>query len=112
MRNRLTNRRSCGVKAGVGGGAASRILVGTSGYNYAEWKGNFYPEKLPAKKMLRFYAERLSTVENNDIFYRMPTDRLLAGGSEVTPDHFRLTRKAPRRIMHLARLRGDGHGVL
>ncbi|HIE95383.1 MAG TPA: DUF72 domain-containing protein, partial [Acidobacteria bacterium] len=40
---------------------APRILVGTSGYNYAEWKGSFYPEKWPAKKMLPFYAERLST---------------------------------------------------
>jgi uncharacterized protein YecE (DUF72 family) len=63
-------------------------LVGTSGYNYAEWKESFYPEKLPAKKMLPFYAERLSTVEINYTFYRMPTDRLLAGWSEVTPDHF------------------------
>ena len=81
-------------------------MVGTSGYNYAEWKGSFYPEKLPAKKMLPFYAERLSTVEINYTFYRMPTDRLLAGWSEVTPDRFRLTLKAPRRITHLARLRG------
>ncbi len=88
------------------GGAAPRLLVGTSGYNYAEWKGNFYPEKLPAKKMLPFYAERLSTVEINYTFYRMPTERLLAGWSEVTPDTFRLTLKAPRRITHLARLRG------
>jgi uncharacterized protein YecE (DUF72 family) len=83
-----------------------RILVGTSGYNYAEWKGSFYPEKLPAKKMLPFYAERLSTVEINYTFYRMPTDSLLAGWSEVTPDHFRFTLKAPRRITHIARLRG------
>ena len=93
--------------AGVDSGAAApRILVGTSGYNYAEWKESFYPEKLPVKKMLPFYAERLSTVEINYTFYRMPTDRLLAGWSEVTPDHFRLTLKAPRRITHLARLRG------
>ena len=84
---------------------APRILVGTSGYNYAEWKGSFYPEKLPAKKMLPFYAARLSTVEINYTFYRMPTDRLLAGWSEVTPDHFRFTLKAPRRITHIARLR-------
>ena len=94
------------------GAAASRILVGTSGYNYAEWKGSFYPEKLSAKRMLPFYAERLSTVEINYTFYRIPTDRLLAGWSEVTPDHFRFTLKAPRRITHLARLRGEGHGVL
>lgn len=85
---------------------ASRVLMGTSDYNYVEWKGRFYPEKLTAKKMLPFYAERLSTVEINYTFYRMPTDSLLTGWSEVTLDHFRFTLKAPRRITHIARLRG------
>ncbi len=84
---------------------SSRILVGTSGYNYNEWKGSFYPEKISSKKMLPYYAERLSTVEINYTFYRMPTERLLAGWSEVTPEHFRFTLKAPRRITHEARLR-------
>ena len=48
------------------------IWVGTSGYNYPEWKGSFYPEKLPAAKMLPYYAERLSTVEINYTYYRTP----------------------------------------
>ena len=48
------------------------IWVGTSGYNYPEWKGSFYPEKLPATKMLSYYAERLSTVEINYTYYRTP----------------------------------------
>ena len=91
---------------GPGGIAASaRVLVGTSGYNYTEWKGSFYPEKLSSKKMLPFYAARLPTVEINYTFYRMPTERLLAGWSAATPDHFRFTLKAPRRITHDARLR-------
>ena len=85
--------------------AAPRILVGTSGYNYAEWKGSFYPDKLSSKKMLPFYAERLPTVEINYTFYRMPTERLLSGWSDLTPEHFRFTLKAPRRITHEARLR-------
>lgn len=84
-----------------------RVLVGTSGYNYAEWKGSFYPDKLSSKKMLPFYAERLPTVEINYTFYRMPTPRLLDGWSDLTPDHFRFTLKAPRRITHEARLRGS-----
>lgn len=87
---------------------SARVLVGTSGYNYAEWKGSFYPEKLPSGKMLPFYAERLPTVEINYTFYRMPTERLLAGWSDLTPGHFRFTLKAPRRITHEARLRGAG----
>ena len=81
-----------------------RYWVGTSGYNYPEWRGSFYPEKCPQKQMLPYYAGRLDTVEINYTFYRMPTARLLAGWSEVTPDHFRFTLKAPRRITHEARL--------
>ncbi|MXZ71777.1 MAG: DUF72 domain-containing protein [Acidobacteria bacterium] len=81
-----------------------RYWVGTSGYNYPEWRGSFYPEKHPQKKMLPYYAARLDTVEINYTFYRMPTVRLLAGWSEQTPGHFRFTLKAPRRITHEARL--------
>ena len=81
-----------------------RYRVGTSGYNYPEWKGSFYPEKFSPKKMLPYYAERLDTVEINYTFYRLPTERLLAGWSAVTPAGFRFTLKAPRRITHEARL--------
>jgi uncharacterized protein YecE (DUF72 family) len=81
-----------------------RVLVGTSGYNYPEWRGSFYPEKLAASRMLGFYAERFTTVEINYTFYRMPTERLLAGWSAGTPETFCFTLKAPRRITHDARL--------
>ena len=57
----------------------SRVHVGTSGYNYPEWRGTFYPEKFPTAKMLAYYAERFSTVEINYTFYRMPTEELLDG---------------------------------
>ena len=81
------------------------IWIGTSGYNYPEWKGSFYPETLPAAKMLPYYAERFPTVEINYTFYRAPNEKILAGWSEATPDRFKLTLKAPRRITHDARLR-------
>jgi len=81
------------------------IWVGTSGYNYPEWKGTFYPDKHPAAKMLPYYAERFPTVEINYTFYRAPTPKILDGWSRATPDGFRLTLKAPRRITHDARLR-------
>jgi len=55
-----------------------RYLIGTSGYNYPEWRGSFYPEKLPAAKMLGFYAEQFTSVEVNYTFYRIPTEPLLA----------------------------------
>jgi uncharacterized protein YecE (DUF72 family) len=85
--------------------------VGTSGYNYPEWKGSFYPEKLIAAQMLPYYADHFATVEINNTFYRMPTEKLLAGWSEQTPPHFRLTLKAPRRITHEARLRDCGEAT-
>jgi uncharacterized protein YecE (DUF72 family) len=81
------------------------IWVGTSGYNYPEWKGSFYPEKLPAAKMLPYYAERFATVEINYTFYRTASEKILDGWSRATPDRFRLTLKAPKRITHDARLK-------
>ena len=81
------------------------LWVGTSGYNYPEWKGSFYPEKIPAAQMLSYYAARLSTVEINYTFYRTPNEKILAGWSRETPAGFRLTLKAPKRITHIARLR-------
>jgi uncharacterized protein YecE (DUF72 family) len=79
--------------------------IGTSGYNYPEWKGSFYPEKLAAAKMLPYYAERFPTVEINNTFYRAPNEKTLRGWAEQTPEKFRLTLKAPKRITHEARLR-------
>ena len=81
-----------------------RVLVGTSGYNYPEWRGTFYPEKFSTDKMLAYYAERFPTVEINYTFYRMPNEKLLAGWSAGTPEHFSFTLKAPRRITHDAKL--------
>jgi uncharacterized protein YecE (DUF72 family) len=80
------------------------VHIGTSGYNYPEWRGSFYPEKFPTSKMLAFYAERFSTVEVNYTFYRMPTPALLEGWGNTTPDGFAFTLKAPRRITHDSKL--------
>jgi uncharacterized protein YecE (DUF72 family) len=85
-----------------------RVFVGTSGYNYPEWRGTFYPEKLSTAKMLAYYAERFRTVEINYTFYRMPTEKLLQGWAHGTPEQFWFTLKAPRRITHDAKLRNAG----
>ncbi len=82
------------------------IFVGTSGYNYPEWKGSFYPADLAAAKMLPYYAARFPTVEINYTFYRMPSEKILAGWAEQSPPEFRFTLKAPRRITHDAKLLG------
>ena len=75
-----------------------RVHVGTSGYNYPEWKGHFYPADLPAAKMLPYYAARFPTVEINYTFYRMPNEKLVGNWAAQTPSPFKLTLKAPRRI--------------
>ena len=81
------------------------VMVGTSGYSYPEWKGNFYPEKMAAKDMLRYYAERFPTVEINNTFYRMPTADLLNGWAEQVPESFTFVLKASKRITHDRRLK-------
>lgn len=87
------------------------IWIGTSGYNYPEWKGTFYPADLPASKMLAFYAARFPTVEINYTFYRLPTEKLVAGWAAGTPTPYKLTLKAPKRITHDKRLRDAGELV-
>lgn len=81
-----------------------RVLVGTSGYSYKEWKGGFYPSDLAAGKFLRFYGEHLPTVEINNTFYRMPTGKLVDGWAAEVPETFTFALKAPQRITHIARL--------
>jgi uncharacterized protein YecE (DUF72 family) len=79
--------------------------IGTSGYNYKEWRGRFYPEGLPDAAMLRHYAAKFATVELNYTFYRPTSVRQLQGWAKETPDHFAFSLKAPRRITHDLRLR-------
>src|SRR5258708_1783648 len=79
--------------------------VGTSGYNYPEWKGSFYPETLPATKMLPYYAERFPTVKINYRFYRTPTAKILEGWSRAPRERFKLPLRAQKGITHDARFR-------
>jgi len=83
-----------------------RVRVGTSGYSYKEWKGTFYPDDLPAAKMLAFYAGVFGTVEINNTFYRMPEGKMLEKWAGDVPDGFVFVLKAPQRITHQKRL-GD-----
>lgn len=82
-----------------------QLLIGTSGFSYKEWLGKFYPEKLPAAEMLRYYAGQFATVEINNTFYRMPAETMLARWAEEVPETFAFTLKAPRRITHELRLK-------
>jgi uncharacterized protein YecE (DUF72 family) len=87
------------------------IWIGTSGYNYPEWKGSFYPADLAAAKMLPYYAARFHTVEINYTFYRMPNEKLVDNWASQTPSPYKLTLKAPRRITHDGRLKNTASSV-
>lgn len=88
------------------------LHAGTSGFAYKAWKGAFYPDKLPAGDMLRYYASRLPAVEINNTFYRLPSERVLLGWAEQVPEGFQFVLKASRRITHNARLAADDAGAL
>ncbi len=85
-----------------------KVLAGTSGYSYKEWKGSFYPEDLPAKDMLRHYAGRFPTVEVNNTFYQLPNRTTLARWAEEVPREFVFVLKASRRITHDQKLKDSG----
>jgi uncharacterized protein YecE (DUF72 family) len=86
-------------------GPSARILAGTSGFAFPEWKGGFYPSDLANDRLLSHYATALPTVEINVSFYRMPTLAMLAAWQAQTPPGFRFAIKAHRRITHQKRLR-------
>lgn len=82
-----------------------QLRIGTSGYSYKEWKGSFYPKKLPDKEMLSFYAGQFKTVEINYTFYHMPTENSLLQWAKIVPEGFKFALKANQRITHIKRLR-------
>ncbi|HYL98016.1 MAG TPA: DUF72 domain-containing protein [Blastocatellia bacterium] len=86
-------------------GNAPNIRVGTSGFSYVEWRGIFYPEDLPQKKYLSYYAAHFNTTEINNTFYRIPTPKLAEGWRAEVPDSFLFTLKLSQKITHVKRLR-------
>lgn len=76
----------------------TQIHVGTSGFSYDEWKPAFYPEDLKKAAMLSFYASQLSSVELNNTFYRMPSEKNVQVWSDQVPDTFRFSIKATKRM--------------
>jgi uncharacterized protein YecE (DUF72 family) len=89
-----------------------KLLAGTSGYAFKEWKGAFYPEDLPADGMLGFYATRFPTVEINNTFYRLPKQQVLLDWAAQVPETFTFAIKASMRITHHARLKPEAKDAL
>lgn len=83
------------------------VYAGTSGFAYKEWKGPFYPAKLPAKRMLAFYATQFPAVEINATFSKVPERSVVEAWAADVPADFRFALKAPQRITHFQRLKGS-----
>jgi uncharacterized protein YecE (DUF72 family) len=87
------------------------VLLGTSGWQYRDWRGGFYPAGLPQRRWLEHYASQYLTVENNASFYRLPSRETFAGWRDRTPDGFVMAVKASRYLTHIRRLRDPAEPV-
>ncbi|URM93372.1 DUF72 domain-containing protein [Actinomadura madurae] len=81
------------------------MLIGTSGWNYADWRGVLYPPGLPQRRWLHRYSEVFDTVENNNAFYRLPSRETFEQWRDGTPPGFVMAVKASRYLTHMKRLK-------
>jgi uncharacterized protein YecE (DUF72 family) len=82
-----------------------QVYVGTSGWQYADWKGRFYPQDVPQRQWLPYFSERFPTVEINNTFYMLPKPETFAGWRERSSKDFIFVVKASRYVTHIRRLR-------
>jgi uncharacterized protein YecE (DUF72 family) len=82
-----------------------RLYIGTSGWQYRDWRGSFYPTDIPQRLWLPYYAKRFATVEVNNSFYRLPPRERFAAWAAATPGDFVVVPKASRYLSHIKRLR-------
>ncbi len=87
------------------------VLTGTSGWQYRHWRGDFYPQELPQRRWLEYYAGRFRTVENNSTFYRLPARDTFVRWEQRVPDGFEMAVKASRYLSHVRRLRDPAQPV-
>lgn len=89
----------------------ARVHVGTSGWHYRHWLGNFYPLDLPASAMLEHYLRAFDTVELNNSFYRLPTEDAFEAWRRSTPANFRFSVKGSRYITHMKKLQDPAENI-
>ncbi|CAN5696050.1 DUF72 domain-containing protein [soil metagenome] len=87
------------------------VLIGTSGWQYRDWRRRFYPQGVAQKRWLQFYAERFQTVESNNAFYMLPKPETFASWRARTPEDFVMAVKVNRYVTHIKRLRETGDPV-
>ncbi|HET9850782.1 MAG TPA: DUF72 domain-containing protein [Candidatus Saccharimonadales bacterium] len=93
---------------------STKYLIGTSGWIYKDWAKRFYPPKMQNTEKLSFYAEHFPTVEINNSFYRLPSEKAFENWRKLTPDGFKFAVKLSRFLTHIKRLKTDdqtNHGI-
>jgi uncharacterized protein YecE (DUF72 family) len=100
-----------GGNGGDGGPAGARVLIGTSGWSYQHWVGPFYPKGTASSEWLSYYADRFETVEVNNTFYRLPSESMVRGWRERTPEGFCFAVKGSRFVTHFRKLRDTDASV-
>lgn len=89
---------------------AQRYFIGTSGFNYTEWRGKFYPADVPQKGWLNYYAGQFNSVEINNTFYGLPNPTAVKVWHDQTPDDFTFAVKMSRYVSHMKHLHMDDQG--
>jgi uncharacterized protein YecE (DUF72 family) len=115
-KTKKSSQKVAGHKTSTTAATASKIpggsaFVGTSGWAYSSWKPDFYPQALPQKKFLQFYATQLNSVEVNYTFRQLPTASMLEGWLAASGSDFRFSFKAPQRVTHISRLKNCSDAV-
>lgn len=87
------------------------LFIGTSGWQYRDWRGAFYPQKLPQRLWLDYYAQRFPTAEVNNTFYRLPERKAFENWAETVPAGFRMAAKMSRYLTHIKRLQEPAEPV-
>ena len=87
------------------------VTAGTSGWQYRDWRGTFYPPGVPQRHWLEYYAQQFATVENNGTFYRLPPRETFESWRERVPPDFVMAVKASRYLTHVRRLRDPAEPV-
>jgi uncharacterized protein YecE (DUF72 family) len=95
----------------AGEGQMARYYIGTSGWHYDDWRGRFYPEKLPKAKWLEFYAQHFATLELNNPFYHLPSEKAFTNWYSSSPPDFIFAVKVSRFITHIKRLKDCDEAV-
>jgi len=91
--------------------SSPKYCIGCSGWHYNHWRGLYYPEGLAKSKWLQFYAKQFTTVELNNSFYHLPSEKAFSAWRESSPHNFVFAVKVSRFITHIKRLRNLGSAI-